>query len=108
MLFSIFVLSYITGGYHIERVTDEKKGVMEKLLPKIQNSMESQGFNGTLRNGTIDEWWTQVVNGQNHAIKMSYESVGNSVCILLHEPIQHNNYKIENVGLCAFDDEFPF
>lgn len=101
-MYLLFSLAYITGGFHLESITKEKGILMQTFLPQIEKEMKSEGFNVTLKNGTIDEWWTQIVNGKNHAIKMSYESVPNSICVMLHEPFDHN-ITLVNVGLCAFN-----
>ena len=100
-MFWFFIFAFV-GVFHLETVSKDKKNIMKKMLPEIQKVFESEGFNGILKNGTINELWTQVVNGKTHVIKMTYESFSNSLCVMLYESLDHN-MTVTNVDLCEFD-----
>ena len=106
-MFWFFVFAYTVGVFHRKIVSKDKEEIMQKFLPEIQKSFELEGFHGILENGTINEWWTQVVNGKTHAIKMTYESFSNSLCVMLYESSDHN-MTLTNVGLCEFDSALPY
>ena len=101
MWLSVFImlLSYAIGGFHNQLITKETRDLLEAITPDAEYFLHKKGFNGVFPKGFPVEWLVKVVNGKYHALKISYDTMPESTCVLIYEDI-YNKYTVENVKFC--------
>ena len=77
--FLLSLLAIIHGGFRFEPLDENVLVDVVNLKPKVETFLTSQGYNGMFPQGSIEEVWSQLVNGKNYIVKI--KDVDNYLCI---------------------------
>ena len=93
-MINVFALltALTVGAYKSELVTDEFSNMYSKVRTNAQEYLQYKGYDGLLENNTVNEVWTQTVNGRNIILRVD------DICIFVYD--HYGNVTFMNATSC--------